>query len=118
VSLEGFSLLEVTSLNTRLVAARLANTDIHDATARRRAGMFKIAVVDKQLVLVDADNGSEVSPLRLGGKQLEGELERVRQALDRRDEQLKSMRMEFEGELARLRRELKDSARDLDPSAL
>jgi hypothetical protein len=55
VPLDGVSLLQVTSLDTSHVAARLADVDANDAAARRRAGMFLVTVVDGRLVPVEGE---------------------------------------------------------------
>jgi hypothetical protein len=63
VSLDGTCLLEVTSLDTSGVAARLADAGGLGPMMRRRAGMFMVAVVDGQLVPVDKkeDDGARLT---------------------------------------------------------
>jgi hypothetical protein len=55
VPLEGTSLLEVTSLDTLRIAARLADAGALGPMTWRRAGLFMVAVVDRQLVPVDEE---------------------------------------------------------------
>ncbi|KAI0031384.1 hypothetical protein K488DRAFT_86872 [Vararia minispora EC-137] len=54
--LDGTSLLQVMSLDTSRVAARLAEAGGRGGIAQRRAGMFLVKIVDGKLVPIESDN--------------------------------------------------------------
>jgi hypothetical protein len=107
LALDGASLLEIASLDTSRVAARMADVDVSNAMARRRANLFNIVVAGGYLVPVDGnEGGSEVDRLRHSIAQLEGELTWVRKEHNEEIERMRKEKGAREDELVRLRREI------------
>jgi hypothetical protein len=93
LALDDASLLEVTWLDTSRVAARLADVDVRKATVRRRAGMFKVAIADRQLVPLDGEEEpAEVDRLTRSLARLQDELSQVRKEPDECEDELKQLR--------------------------